>query len=53
MKLELEIAEVNNILAALSKFPFEQVAELIAKIREQAIPQVPAEEAESGDITSD
>jgi len=48
--LELELADVNNILGALSKFPFEQVAELIGKIRDQAIPQVPPEELEEAKI---
>jgi hypothetical protein len=42
--LELELAEVNGVLSALGKFPFEQVADLVAKIRDQAIPQVPEEE---------
>ena len=44
--LELELAEVNGVLSALGKFPFEQVADLVAKIRDQAIPQVPEEEEE-------
>lgn len=44
--LELELAEVNGILSALGKFPFEQVADLVEKIRDQAIPQVPEEEEE-------
>jgi len=48
--LELEIADVNNILGALSKFPFEQVADLIGKIRDQAIPQVPPEELQAEQI---
>lgn len=38
--LVFSIDEVNNILAALSKFPYEQVKGLIEKIQEQATPQV-------------
>ena len=38
--LVFSIDEVNNILAALSKFPYEQVRILIDKIQEQANPQV-------------
>jgi len=39
--IELTVTEVNNVLAALSKFPFDQVADLIASIRGQAVAQVP------------
>ena len=42
-KLELEIAEVNGILAALGQMPFVQVQALIAKIQNQAGAQVPEE----------
>ena len=35
MKLELEIQEVNLVLAALAAQPYAQVAPLIAKIQEQ------------------
>lgn len=38
--LVFSIDEVNNILGALSKFPYEQVRTLIDKIQEQANPQV-------------
>lgn len=41
VKIDLTVTEVNNILAALSKFPFEQVADLITKVRSQAIAQLP------------
>lgn len=41
--IELTVTEVNNVLAALSKFPFEQVADLITSIRNQAVAQVPQE----------
>lgn len=42
IKLELSIEEVNTILAALSKQPFEIVAQLINKIQEQGAPQAAA-----------
>jgi hypothetical protein len=38
--LELELAEVNGVLAALGQVPFVQVSGLISKIQEQALPQV-------------
>ena len=40
IKLELDIAEVNNILNALGQMPFVQVQTLIVKIQGQAAPQV-------------
>ena len=40
IKLELEVAEVNNILNALGQMPFVQVQALIVKIQGQAAPQV-------------
>lgn len=40
IKIELEIAQVNAILFALSKQPYDQVASLIALIQGQASPQV-------------
>lgn len=52
LKFELSIDEANLVLAALGKAPFEQVAGLISKLREQAAPQLqaaqtaPAESAE-------
>lgn len=45
LKFELSLDEANMILAALGKAPFEQVAGLIGKLREQAQPQLPALEA--------
>jgi hypothetical protein len=42
IKLDLEINEVNVVLVALSKLPFEQVIDVITKIRQQADPQVEA-----------
>jgi hypothetical protein len=38
--LELELDEINGVLAALGQIPFVQVAGLISKIQEQASAQV-------------
>lgn len=40
--LNLELDEVNGVLAALGNMPFIQVRQLIGKIQEQANPQVAA-----------
>lgn len=40
IKLELNINEVNTLLASLAKQPYEVSADLINKIRIQATPQV-------------
>jgi hypothetical protein len=45
IQVELTVNEVNAILLALAKQPYESVAQLIEKIREQAIPQVPPEQS--------
>lgn len=42
IKLELEINEVNMILAVLGKHPFEEVANLVVKIKQQGDQQVEA-----------
>lgn len=42
--LKLSVNEVNAILLALAKQPYQSVAGLIEDIREQALPQVPEEE---------
>jgi hypothetical protein len=47
LKFELTIDDANLILAALGKAPFEQVAGLIGKLREQAQPQLAGLEAEA------
>lgn len=44
LNLELELEEVNVILKSLSKHPFEEVVNLIAKVRTQASAQL-AEQA--------
>jgi hypothetical protein len=41
IKLELPLGAVNFVLGALAKAPYEQVADLVQAIREQAMPQVP------------
>lgn len=42
--LTLPLGAVNVVMAALGKAPYEQVAELVQSIREQAIPQIPMPE---------
>ena len=42
--LTLSIEQVNVIMGMLGRQPYEQVEALIAKIREQAIPQLPKAE---------
>ena len=45
IKLELEIEEVNGVLAGLGELPSKTGAwNLITKIQQQTIPQLPAEE---------
>jgi len=45
IKLELEIEEVNGVLAGLGELPSKTGAwNLFTKIQQQAIPQLPAEE---------
>lgn len=41
MTLELTLDEINAIMGVLGRQPFEQVEALIAKIRRQALPQLP------------
>jgi hypothetical protein len=45
IKLELHVDEVNAVLTSLGQQRFDQVAGLIGKIREQAIPQIPPPES--------
>jgi len=45
IKLELEVEEVNGVLAVLGELPSKTGAwNLITKIQQQAIPQLPVEE---------
>lgn len=46
LNFELTLDEANLVLAALGKAPFEQVAGLITKMREQAQPQLAELQAE-------
>lgn len=40
INLELNVEDVKSVLVALSKFPYEQVKELIEKIQGQATQQL-------------
>jgi hypothetical protein len=42
LKIELEVEEINTILAALGKQPFDNVAGLVYKIKEDAEAQIEA-----------
>ena len=42
MTLTLTLDEINAIMGVLGRQPYEQVEALIAKIREQALPQLGA-----------
>lgn len=57
IKLDLEINEVNAILAVLGKHPFEEVANLIVKIKQQGDPQAQAltqeQAAETQDVSTE
>jgi hypothetical protein len=47
IEIKLTVNEVNAILLALAKQPYETVAQLIEKVRNQAIPQVPSDESDA------
>lgn len=49
IKLELSVNEVNAVLLALAKLPFETVAPLIENIRTQSLPQVPEDQRNDDD----
>jgi hypothetical protein len=40
INLTLSLGAINMILAALGKAPYEQVADLVQVIRDQAVPQI-------------
>lgn len=44
LNLTLSVNDVNIVLSALGKLPFEQVSQLIIKLREQAVSQLPTEQ---------
>jgi hypothetical protein len=50
IKFELSIPEVNMILAVLGKHPFEEVANLIVKIKQQGDPQAEAATAAAAEL---
>jgi hypothetical protein len=52
MKLDLELAEINTILASLGAQPYTQVFQLVTKIQQQAQEQLKAEQPEQ-EQTSD
>ena len=47
IKLELTVDEVNVILRSLGKHPFDEIAQLIVKIKQQGDPQATAAAAEA------
>jgi hypothetical protein len=47
IKIELAVQDVNVVLVALSKLPYEAVADLINNIRAQAAPQIESAPAET------
>lgn len=55
IKLELSVEEINTILRVLGKHPFEEVIELISKIKQQGDPQAQAmadaKAAETAEVT--
>lgn len=44
IKLELNVNEVNAILRSLGKHPFDEIAALIGKIKQQGDAQLAAQE---------
>ena len=50
IKLELKIEEIDAVLTALGNQPYVQVAEVISKIRTQALPQYEAMKAEDAGL---
>lgn len=54
IKLELNLEEVNKILASLGKHPFDEIVALISKIRIQGEEQINAlQEAEAATASSE
>lgn len=50
IRLELTVTEVNTILSSLGKHPFEQIAVLIGKIKNQGDPQVDAYNQQTNEV---
>jgi hypothetical protein len=53
INLTLPLGAVNMILSALAKAPYEQVADLVQAIREQAIPQIPMPAVDKEPVTTE
>lgn len=45
LKLELSIEQINLVLYALAKLPYEQSADMIQLVRNQVQPQLPIAQA--------
>ena len=45
MKFEFTIEQINTIMSALGRMPYEQVFQLVETIRQQAAPQFMAAQA--------
>ena len=45
IKLDLEVQEVNTILRSLGKHPFDEIAALITKIKQQGEAQLAEQQA--------
>lgn len=43
IKFELSFDEANAVMFALGKLPYDQVAGLVEKLRQQAAPQLPSQ----------
>jgi hypothetical protein len=46
IELKLSVEDVNGVLQALGQMPYVQVTGLVDKIRQQAAPQVQAQQAQ-------
>ena len=53
IKLELEVDQVNGILMALGKAPYEMAQPIIDKIKQQAIPQVQVAPVEVAEVVAE
>jgi hypothetical protein len=53
IKLDLTVQEVNTILRSLSKHPFEEIANLIGKIKQQGDPQVAELEKQLAEVKAE
>ena len=49
IKLELEVQEVNLVLRSLGKHPFDEIAALIGKIKQQGEAQLAEQEKDAAD----